>query len=156
MPTPSMSAKRPWFGRQRQQAIRSSVLIRPSIADPAANSITIPDYWAKPRANTLPYPAADYRRRLSFNRRRIDRRWKKHNSGACCVCATWFQGGAVSDIIAEAIQRDHPDWSANSSICRADLTQYRTNYVHNLLQSERGELTELEQEVLHSMRITNC
>lgn len=83
---------------------------------------------------------------------------KKHDSGVCCVCGSRFPlrnlvpGGAVRDIIAEAIRRDHPDWSANSYICRADLTQYRTNYVHNLLQSERGELTELEQEVLHSMR----
>jgi uncharacterized membrane protein len=32
------------------------------------------------------------------------------------------------------------------------MARYRTNYVHSLLHSERGELSSLEQEVLHSMR----
>jgi len=58
----------------------------------------------------------------------------------------------VRDVVAAEILRDRPDWSAASFICRADLTRYRTNYVHSLLQSEKGELSSLEQDVLHSMR----
>ena len=58
----------------------------------------------------------------------------------------------MRDTIAAEILRDHSDWSCDSHICQADLTKYRTNYVHLLLQSERGELTGLAHEVLDSMR----
>jgi uncharacterized membrane protein len=83
---------------------------------------------------------------------------KKSEMGTCDVCGKSFPvrslvaGGAVRDIISAEIRRDHPDWSSHSHICRADLEKYRTNYVQSLLQSERGELTSLEQEVLRSMR----
>ncbi len=83
---------------------------------------------------------------------------KKNDMRVCAVCGRSFSsrnlvpGGAVRDVIATEIFRDHPGWSAASFICRPDLARYRTNYVHSLLQSERGELTNLEQEVLDSMR----
>jgi len=76
----------------------------------------------------------------------------------CAVCGKNFPvrnlipAEAVRDVISAEILREHPDWSAESFICQPDLTQYRTNYVHFLLQSEKGELTNLEQEVLDSMR----
>jgi uncharacterized membrane protein len=37
-------------------------------------------------------------------------------------------------------------------ICRPDLNRYRGEYVHSLLESEKGELTSLENEVLTSLR----
>jgi uncharacterized membrane protein len=83
---------------------------------------------------------------------------KKIEMHACAICGKSFSlrslvpGGAVRDIISAEIHRDHPDWTADSYICAADLSKYRTNYVHSLLQSEKGELTSLEQEVLNSMR----
>ncbi|MBN1274579.1 MAG: DUF1003 domain-containing protein [Candidatus Aminicenantes bacterium] len=83
---------------------------------------------------------------------------KKNEMHVCAVCGKSFPvrslvpEGAVRDIISAEILRDHPDWSSKSYICREDLTKYRTNYVHSLLQSERGEITSLEQEVLDSMR----
>jgi uncharacterized membrane protein len=83
---------------------------------------------------------------------------KRNEMHVCAVCGKSFSsrnlvpGGAVRDVIAAEILRDHPGWSAASFICGPDLTRYRTSYVHSLLQSERGELTNLEQEVLDSMR----
>ncbi len=83
---------------------------------------------------------------------------KKTGTRICAVCGKGFPmrdlvpGGAVRDVVAAEIQRDHPDWSARSFICRPDLTVYRTRYVHSLLQSERGELSTLEQEVVDSLR----
>ena len=76
----------------------------------------------------------------------------------CAVCNKSFAvrnlvpGGAVRDTLAEEISKDFPQWSANSFICHADIMRYRTNYVHAQLQSEKGDLTKLEQEVLDSMR----
>jgi len=63
-----------------------------------------------------------------------------------------MSGALVRDLFAERIRRDHPDWSENSFICREDLGRYRALYVHDLLESEKGELTVLEHEVVESLR----
>ena len=79
-------------------------------------------------------------------------------SKTCVVCGKSFAprelipGIAVRDVIADEILREHPDWSQENSICRTDLNRYRAQYVHRLLQSEKGELSSLEQEVVHSLR----
>ncbi len=76
----------------------------------------------------------------------------------CAICAKSFAprelipGIAVRDVIAEEILREHPDWSQDKWICRTDLNRHRSQYVHRLLESEKGELSSLEQEVLHSLR----
>lgn len=80
-----------------------------------------------------------------------------HRRG-CAICGKTFPardvvaGAFVRDAVADEIRRDYPDWSAESFICRPDLTRYRTKYVHSILESEKGEVTSLEQEVLHSLR----
>lgn len=76
----------------------------------------------------------------------------------CAVCGKTFPnrdlvpGIAVRDAIAKEIIHDHPDWSSDRFICRPDLGIYRERYVHSLLESEKGELTVLEQDVLNSIR----
>jgi uncharacterized membrane protein len=62
------------------------------------------------------------------------------------------RGALIRDSFADQIRRDHPDWSENSYICREDLGRYRAQYVHDLLESEKGELTVLEHEVVESLR----
>jgi len=61
-------------------------------------------------------------------------------------------GAIVRPAVAEVIRNEHPEWSAEHFICREDLTRYRGRYVHSLLESERGELTDLEHDVVHSLR----
>jgi uncharacterized membrane protein len=58
----------------------------------------------------------------------------------------------VRDSIRGLILQDHPQWSPEGFICRDDLKRYRARYIEDLLQSEQRELTELEQEVLRSLR----
>lgn len=76
----------------------------------------------------------------------------------CAVCGKSFpakdmiSGAAVRDTLSELILRDHPAWSPDSYICRADLSRYSSDYVESLLESERGELTSLEKEVVDSLR----
>jgi uncharacterized membrane protein len=84
---------------------------------------------------------------------------KNHgNEKTCAVCGKSFSarqvlsGDLISDTIAADIRQDHPEWSAESFICRPDLARYRSQYVHSLLESEKGELTNLEREVLHSLQ----
>ncbi len=82
----------------------------------------------------------------------------KVHSALCAVCGKEFAlrnllpGSSVRDQVAREIVREHPAWSTESYICRADLAKYRTEYVHSLLESERGEITILDQEVLRSIR----
>ena len=76
----------------------------------------------------------------------------------CAVCGKTFpdhsvvSGALIRDAVAQTIQKDYPQWSAESYICRPDLARYRGQYVHTLLESEKGELTSLEQEVVSSLR----
>jgi uncharacterized membrane protein len=76
----------------------------------------------------------------------------------CGICGKTFAlrdlvpGIALRDAVAQQIAREHPDWSQQKFICRPDLNRYRGEYVHSLLESEKGELTSLENEVLTSLR----
>jgi uncharacterized membrane protein len=82
----------------------------------------------------------------------------RNQQRVCAICGKGFpvhhvvSGGAIREEIADLIRRDHPDWSAASSICENDLSTYRARYVHSLLESEKGEVTSLEQEVLRSLQ----
>jgi len=58
----------------------------------------------------------------------------------------------VREPLVEIIRRTHPDWSSSGFICRADLDQYRTEYVREVLETGKGELSTLEEEVLKSLK----
>ena len=79
-------------------------------------------------------------------------------SEVCAVCGKSVSprdlvpGVAVRDVIAGEIAREHPDWSQEKLICRPDLNRFRSQYAHTLLESEKGELSSLEKEVLLSLR----
>lgn len=76
----------------------------------------------------------------------------------CAICGKTFlvrnlvSGEIVRKELAEEIREDVPDWSADMFICREDLAKIRGKYVHNMLESERGELSSLETEVVHSLQ----
>ena len=60
-------------------------------------------------------------------------------------------GGVIREAIQRRIADDHPEWSDRSLICRVDLDRYRAEYVHSLLESEKGDLSSLEHEVVRSL-----
>ena len=82
---------------------------------------------------------------------------EKNENHSCLVCGKRFPlknltpMGTVRKVITEEIAKDIPDWTPQDYICQTDLTRYRMQYVHSLLSSEKGELTDLEFEVIHSM-----
>ncbi len=59
---------------------------------------------------------------------------------------------SIRDAIAAIIRNAVPRWSPDGYICREDLQKFRTEYLHSLLESEKGELTRLDQEVLKSLQ----
>lgn len=82
----------------------------------------------------------------------------KNENHICLICNQTFSHanvvplGVIRKVITEEIARDFPNWSAQDYICKADLTKYRMQYVQSLLQSEQGEVSNLEYEVLNSMQ----
>lgn len=76
----------------------------------------------------------------------------------CIVCNKDFlkkdviPAALVREPIAALIRKEHPNWSDSSYICRNDLAAYRTKYVHDLLKSDKGELSEPENEVLENLK----
>lgn len=82
---------------------------------------------------------------------------KTDQNHSCIVCHKNFplRGVVPADMvrneIAQLLARDFPDWSTSCYVCYADLAKYRTKYVHSILESEKGELSDLEKEVLESM-----
>jgi len=83
---------------------------------------------------------------------------KKKDIYRCAVCRNNFRsqdvvhGALIRRAVADFICQDHPDWSNESFICQADLSKYRSRYVHSLLESEKGELSTLENEVWESLK----
>jgi len=57
-------------------------------------------------------------------------------------------GLAVRSAIAALIIKDHPDWTPEKTICRDDLNRYRAQYVQGVLESEKGDLSVIEAEVI--------
>lgn len=61
--------------------------------------------------------------------------------------AIMVRGGVLKLICSE-----HPDWKDDGYICFACLNRYRTEYVRQLMEKDLGELDELEQKVVSSLR----
>ena len=73
----------------------------------------------------------------------------------CAICGKEARDarafGLVRPAIAQAMLADHPELSADSTICGRHAAPYRSQYVTELLARERGELSDLEKQVLESL-----
>ena len=83
---------------------------------------------------------------------------QKTENRVCGVCGKTVESkeavpvAVVRDAIRNAILHDHPEWVPDGFVCREDLSRFRSRYVEDLLQSEKRELTALEQQVIESLR----
>jgi uncharacterized membrane protein len=60
-------------------------------------------------------------------------------------------GELVRPSIVETIRKRYPDWSDSGYICLSDLNDFRAEYIEDVLEEDKGELSLLETEVLRSM-----
>ncbi len=58
---------------------------------------------------------------------------------------------AVRPVVVKIIKQECPKWSAGGYICADDLNRFRYDYIRSLIQTERGELSDLEKEVVESL-----
>jgi uncharacterized membrane protein len=59
----------------------------------------------------------------------------------------------IRSAVADQIKVSNPDWKPEGYVCLSDLNRFRMQYIQNLLKSEKGELTTLDQEVLESLQL---
>lgn len=80
------------------------------------------------------------------------------DSSRCQVCGQsgdetiLFPASLVRPAMAAEIRKQVPQWTADGFICQRDLDRFRSEYVEALLQAEKGELTQLEQDVLNALQ----
>jgi uncharacterized membrane protein len=85
------------------------------------------------------------------------KRRAKPSRQTCCVCGREVlvreivRLDVVRPKIIERIREEKPDLPAHGFVCRSDLDRFRSSYVSELLTRERGELTQLEQDVVKSL-----
>jgi uncharacterized membrane protein len=57
----------------------------------------------------------------------------------------------IRPVVVNIIKQSHPEWSDDGFICVDDLNHFRYEYVRSLIEAEKGELSDLENEVLKSI-----
>jgi len=78
-------------------------------------------------------------------------------SRSCQVCgkeaskADLIAASSVRPVVVDVIRRDYPGWSDDGFICVDDLNRFRYDYVRSLIETEKGELSDLEKEVVDSL-----
>lgn len=83
---------------------------------------------------------------------------KSNSTGHVCqICGTSHAASLrsatwVRPPVAELIRRATGQWNENGWICMDDLQRFQHDYVADVLKAEKGELTQLEKEVLDSLR----
>lgn len=80
-----------------------------------------------------------------------------HAGKACQICgsqqaSSLRPAALVRPSVVELIQRRTRSWDENGWICVQDLQHFQHEVVEDVLTAEKGELTQLEREVLESLR----
>lgn len=60
--------------------------------------------------------------------------------------------GSIHASIADVIRKECPGWSREGYICSADLNRFRAQYVREILDTEKDELSSLEENIMQSMK----
>ena len=58
----------------------------------------------------------------------------------------------VSEPLVEIIRKAFPNWSSSGFICVSDLNSFRAKRVKDILESEKGEISNVEEQVLKSLK----
>ena len=83
---------------------------------------------------------------------------KNQASFVCSICGNArpssqaVHGAMIHGGVLERIRARRPEWPADGLLCTACLRAFRAEYVSDVLERERGELTDLEEGVLQSLR----
>jgi uncharacterized membrane protein len=80
------------------------------------------------------------------------------NDPLCFECKQSFPLGSlmagemIRPGLAEFIKSRNPSWTSAALLCHDCLNRFRSQYVEDALEDEKGELTRLDMEVLESLK----
>ncbi|MEZ4819482.1 MAG: DUF1003 domain-containing protein [Bdellovibrionota bacterium] len=80
------------------------------------------------------------------------------NKNQCLVCKKEFSHSELlpfemlNESVAKLIETDHPHQQKQAWICKSDANHYRMQYVRKAVQQDIGEISELEQQVIESIK----
>ncbi|MGB3340742.1 MAG: DUF1003 domain-containing protein [bacterium] len=83
---------------------------------------------------------------------------KKQEPIVCQICSKKQElrdaipAGIVREPLAALIKKEYPNWSSEGFICKSDLNRFRAQYVREVLETNKGELSTLEQQVVSSIK----
>jgi uncharacterized membrane protein len=83
---------------------------------------------------------------------------KNYTLATCQVCKTekklneMMPASLVRGAIAERIREACPDWTPESYICIKDLNRFRNEYLTDIITQDKGEMTEIEADVVRSLQ----
>ncbi|MAU60938.1 MAG: hypothetical protein CMI62_09455 [Parvibaculum sp.] len=81
-----------------------------------------------------------------------------NHAHSCIICGPGRRHGALVPIssvrepILALIRNDHPALTPEDRICREHLNRYRDLYVRRAIEADKGQLDELEKEVVRSIQ----
>jgi len=81
-----------------------------------------------------------------------------HKKGKCEVCKNDFSYSSLFPLrvlrcsLVEKIVTKHPKINRDGYICQDDLRQFRTEYIESILEKDKGALSQLDEEVIKSLR----
>jgi uncharacterized membrane protein len=82
---------------------------------------------------------------------------KNHKLATCEVCKSEkrlsevMPASLVRGVITERIKAACPDWTSASYICITDLNRFRNDYLTDIIKQDKGEMTEIEADVVRSL-----
>jgi uncharacterized membrane protein len=83
---------------------------------------------------------------------------KGRRTAVCQICGAEkrlsevMPASLVRGSIAERIRAACPEWTSGSYICISDLNRFRNEYLTDIIKQDKGELTEIEADVVKSLQ----
>jgi uncharacterized membrane protein len=76
---------------------------------------------------------------------------------ACQICGSnkrsdLHRGTFVGSVVSELIRQELGNWSEDGWICTEDMQKYRHQYIKQLLEKEKDEISSLDQQVIESLQ----
>lgn len=81
----------------------------------------------------------------------------KNIKKVCQICkrdeskAEIVSAAIVRPSISNLIREEFPEWNEKGFICRDDLSKYRSEYLLKIMKDEKGEISELEKDVIDKL-----
>ena len=82
---------------------------------------------------------------------------KEKMKNTCQICGRdnsqteIISSAIVRPAVADIIEKSFPQWDNKKFICRDDLQKYRKEYLNKLMIDEKGELSNLEKDVIEKL-----